>query len=106
MEKTQVLRGLIDVENGSVVVDLSNLGTQHEFILIVLCFHCRGIFGMESYCDNSIFKQCFVLGYWGLYRTSGLHSKKSSPLSRLPTCFLIIYNPLFHRQLKLNIFKA
>jgi hypothetical protein len=45
LEKLQVLRGLIDGEDGSVVVDLPRLGTQHIFILIVLCFHCRGIFG-------------------------------------------------------------
>ena len=45
LEKLQVLRGLIDVEDGSVVVDLPNLGTQHVIILTVLCFHCWGIFG-------------------------------------------------------------
>jgi hypothetical protein len=46
LEKPQVLRGLIDVEDGSVVVvDLPNLGAQHIFILIELCFHCWGIFG-------------------------------------------------------------
>jgi hypothetical protein len=33
LEKPQVLRGLINVEDGSVVVDLPNLGTQHVFIL-------------------------------------------------------------------------
>jgi hypothetical protein len=33
------------VEDGSVAVDLPNLGTQHGFILTELCFHCRGIFG-------------------------------------------------------------
>ena len=49
LEKPQVIRGLIDVENGSVVVDLPNLGAQHVFILIELCFHCRGIFGLEIY---------------------------------------------------------
>ena len=38
LEKPQVLRGLIDVEDGSVVVDLPNLGTQHVIILTVLCF--------------------------------------------------------------------
>jgi hypothetical protein len=47
LKKPQILRGLIDGEDGSVVVDLPNLGTQHEFILIVLCFHCQGIFGLE-----------------------------------------------------------
>jgi hypothetical protein len=38
-------RGLIDVEDGSVVVDLPNLGSQNVIILTVLCFHCWGIFG-------------------------------------------------------------
>jgi hypothetical protein len=45
LEKLQVLRGLIDVEDGIVVVDLSNLGIQHVIILTKLCFHCWGIFG-------------------------------------------------------------
>jgi hypothetical protein len=45
LEKLQVLMGLIDVEDGSVVVDLPNLGAQHVFILTEFCFHCRGIFG-------------------------------------------------------------
>ena len=49
LEKLQVLRGLIDVEDGSVAVDLPNLGTQHVFILIELCFHCQGIFGLKFY---------------------------------------------------------
>ena len=49
LEKPQVLRGLIDVEGGSVAVDLPNLGTQHVFILTELCFHCQGIFGLEIY---------------------------------------------------------
>ena len=49
LEKLQVIRGLIDVEDDSVVVDLPNLGAQHVFILIELCFHCRGIFGLEIY---------------------------------------------------------
>ena len=52
LEKLQVLRGLIDVEDGSVAVDLPNLGTQHVFILTELCFHCRGIFGLEIYCNS------------------------------------------------------
>ena len=45
LEKLQVLRGLIDVEDGSVAVDLPNLGTQHEITLTVLCFRCWGLFG-------------------------------------------------------------
>jgi hypothetical protein len=49
LEKPQILRGLIDVGDDSVVVDLLNLGTQHVFILIELCFHCRGLFGLEIY---------------------------------------------------------
>ena len=49
LEKPQVLRGLIDVEDGSVVVDLPNLGAQHVFILTELCCPCWGIFGLEIY---------------------------------------------------------
>jgi hypothetical protein len=40
LKKPQVLRSLIDVEDGSVAVDLPSPGAQHVFILIVLCFHC------------------------------------------------------------------
>ena len=40
---------VIDEEDGSVVVDLPNLGTQLVFILIELCFHCWGISGLEIY---------------------------------------------------------
>jgi hypothetical protein len=47
LEKAQVLRGLIDVEDVSVKVDLPNLGAQHVFILSESCFHCWGIFGLE-----------------------------------------------------------
>jgi hypothetical protein len=43
LEKVQVLRGLIDVEDGSVVVGLPNLGAQHVFILTDFCFYYRGI---------------------------------------------------------------
>ena len=42
--KPQVLRGLIDGENGSVVVDLPNLGTRVVFVLIELPCHCQGIY--------------------------------------------------------------
>ena len=46
--------GLIDVEDGSVAVDLPNLGAQHVFTLTGLCFHCRGIFGLEVYRNSSL----------------------------------------------------
>ena len=49
LEKPQVLRGLTDVEDGSIAVDLPNLGAQHIIILIVLCFHCWGISGLERF---------------------------------------------------------
>jgi hypothetical protein len=52
LEKPQVVRGLIDGEDGSVVVDLLSLGAQHVFILIELCFHCSGLFGLEIYRTN------------------------------------------------------
>ena len=45
LDKPQVLKGLIDVDDGSVSVDLPNLGAQHVFILTDSCFHCWGIFG-------------------------------------------------------------
>ena len=48
LEKPKVLRGLIDVEDGSVAVDLPNLGAQHLFILTELCFHCLGLLGLET----------------------------------------------------------
>jgi hypothetical protein len=51
LENPQVLRVLIDVEDGSVAVDLPNLGTQHVFMLTELCFHCWAIFGLEIYCN-------------------------------------------------------
>jgi hypothetical protein len=58
-EKLQVLRGLIDVEDDSVAVDLPSLGTQLVFILTESCFHCQGLFGLEIY-HNSC---SLVLGY-------------------------------------------
>jgi hypothetical protein len=33
------------VEDGSISVDLPNLGAQHVIIWTVLCFHCWGILG-------------------------------------------------------------
>jgi hypothetical protein len=61
--KPQVLRGLIDVEDGSIVVDLPNLGAQLVFILIELCFHCRDIFGLEIY-RNSTESVLLLEGTW------------------------------------------
>ena len=49
LEKPQALRGLTDVEGGSVVGDLPNIGSQHVVILTELRFHCWGIFGLEIY---------------------------------------------------------
>ena len=39
LEKPQVLRDLISVEDGGVVVDLPNVGSQHVIIITVLGFH-------------------------------------------------------------------
>ena len=36
LENLHVLRGLIDVEDGSVAVDLPSLGAQHVIILTVV----------------------------------------------------------------------
>jgi hypothetical protein len=54
LEKPQVIRGLLYGEDGSVVVDLPNKGTQHVFILIELCFHCLGLFGLEISHNNEV----------------------------------------------------
>ena len=54
LEKPQVLRGLIDVEDGSIAVDLPNLGTQYVFILIELHFHYWGIFELEIYHNKMV----------------------------------------------------
>ena len=54
LEKLQVLMGLIHVDRCSVAVDLPNLGAQHVFILIKLCFHCQGIFGLEIYLNTHL----------------------------------------------------
>ena len=54
LEKLQVLRGLIDVEDGSVAVDLPNLGTQHVIILTVFCFHCLAYSGGDLLQQDSI----------------------------------------------------
>ena len=52
LEKLQVLRGLIDVEDGRVVVDLPNLGTQHVIVLTGLCFHLPGLIWEEIHHKN------------------------------------------------------
>jgi hypothetical protein len=53
LEKPKVLSGLFYGKDGSVAVDLPSLGAQHVFILIELCFHCQGIFGLEIYHNSS-----------------------------------------------------
>jgi hypothetical protein len=50
------------VEDGSVAVDLPNMGAQHVFILTVLCFHCWDIFGMER--QPSIAQHSTFDGYY------------------------------------------
>jgi hypothetical protein len=42
------------VEDGSVTVDLSNLGTQHVIILTVFCFHCLAYSGGDLLQQDSI----------------------------------------------------
>jgi hypothetical protein len=45
------------VEDGSVVVDLPNIDTEHVLILTELCFHCQGLFGLEIYRNISSYKE-------------------------------------------------
>jgi hypothetical protein len=86
LEKPQVIRGLIDVENGSVVVDLPNLGAQHVFILIELGFHCLGLFGLEIYhnkhCSVQIQFCSSLLAIWLLSRGPGPSVTLKSPLQQ------------------------
>ena len=71
LEKSQVIRVLLYGEDGSV--GLPNLGTQHVFILIELCFYCRSIFGLEIY-HNS-------LGVWFTHSvTFSLSSRHQFPI--------------------------
>jgi hypothetical protein len=49
------------VKDGSVAVDLLNLGTQHVITLIVLCFHCRGIFGLEKFTTTAYVCNCMFV---------------------------------------------
>ena len=51
LEKPKVLRGLIDVEDGSVAVDLPNLGVWLVFQLSN--FFVRAFFGLAIYCNNA-----------------------------------------------------
>ena len=46
---------VIDEENGSVVVDLPNIGMQLVFILIELCFLFLVLIGLEIYCNIHLF---------------------------------------------------
>jgi hypothetical protein len=57
LEKPQVPWDLTDVEDGSVVVDLPNIDTEHVLILTELCFHCQGLFGLEIYRNISSYKE-------------------------------------------------
>ena len=49
------------MEDGSVAVNPPNLGAQHAFILIELCFHCWSIFGLEIYRNMCVcVRACYV----------------------------------------------
>jgi hypothetical protein len=55
LEKAQVLRGLIDVEDGSVAVDLPHLGAQHVIIFTVyVVFSLPGHIWEEIYCNRPL----------------------------------------------------
>jgi hypothetical protein len=60
-EKPQVLRGLTDVEDGSVTVDLPNLGAQRSFILTELCFHCPGLTWVGELLQQDAIKKLLAL---------------------------------------------
>jgi hypothetical protein len=45
------------VEDGSVEVDVTNLGPQHAIIFTESCFHCQGIFGRRFTTTMPMYKQ-------------------------------------------------
>jgi hypothetical protein len=75
LEKLQVLSSLLDVEDGSVEVDLPNLGTQHAFILSSV-FIARAYLGWRftttgfSHFLKITFQlgsECIILGHGSCY---------------------------------------
>ena len=54
LEKPQVPKGLIYVEDGSVLVDRPNLDTQHIFELIQLSIHYEFMFVLDIYCNTML----------------------------------------------------
>ena len=74
LEKPQVLSGLLYGEDGNVAVDLPNLGTQPVFILIELCFHCPGLFGLEIYHNRAGRVALWLRAHTTLAEDSGLVS--------------------------------
>jgi hypothetical protein len=69
LEKLQGLRGLIDVEYGSVVVDLSNLGPQH--ILIMLCFIAGAYLGWRFTTTGTYGSRCIWSRGWPCQASMG-----------------------------------
>lgn len=59
LEKPQVIKNLMNGEYSSVVVELPNVGTQHVFILIELCFHCLDIFGRRFTATDHIINRAW-----------------------------------------------
>ena len=45
--KLQDLKGLIDVDEGSIVLEMPKVGIQYVFIFTELYFHCQSIFRLE-----------------------------------------------------------
>jgi hypothetical protein len=64
LEKPQVLRGLMDGEDGRVAVDLRSLDKQQVIILTVLCFHCWGISGLERFTVTFSHFKSYVLNLY------------------------------------------
>lgn len=64
LEKRQVMRGLLEGEDGSAVIDLSNLGAQLVLILIELCFYCPDLFGLEICCNKNVLCGAGEIARW------------------------------------------
>jgi hypothetical protein len=67
------------VEDGSVAVGLPNLGTQHLIILIVLYFHCRGMFGWRFTATTVTLSKADVLSWNHLHVKISLAGHAEGP---------------------------
>ena len=92
------------MEDGSIVVDLSNLGAQHVIILTELCFHCWGIFWRrflpQHHGVTTMLVRITSLGF-SLYSEVILIAESTRPMSSSVCC-----NPLMKHNATITLFSV